>query len=196
AAVAGVLAAAVACGGGSSGQTGGGGGGGGSENAVTITVGMTEYEFNPKEIDVKAGQTVTIKLVNQSKQDKDHEFKIGQDLVKGGDFGDTPLGYNVDFFKGLTVTWEGGSEVEELRTGEATVQGGDAAELIQKTISEAGPLEAGEPNAFVVSIGPGGTAQFSFTVPDSAVGTWEFGCFEEDGQHYIQGMHGQFVVTK
>ncbi|MBE3589862.1 MAG: cupredoxin domain-containing protein [Firmicutes bacterium] len=184
----------AACGNGSTGAANTGGQT--SENTSAYTVGMTEYEFNPKEITVHAGQTVTIKLINHSKEQKAHEFKIGQQLVKGGDFNDKPLGYQVDFFKGLKVTWIQGSDVEELRPGEATVQGGDADALMKKTLSEAGPLEPGEPNAFVVSLAPGGTAEFSFTVPASAVGTWEFGCFEEDGQHYVQGMHGQFVVTK
>lgn len=32
------------------------------------------------------------------------------------------------------------------------------------------------------------------TIPADMVGTWEFGCFQERGQHYDDGMRGTFIV--
>jgi plastocyanin len=34
----------------------------------------------------------------------------------------------------------------------------------------------------------------TFTVPEDKVGTWEFGCFQERGQHYDDGMNGLIIV--
>ena len=34
----------------------------------------------------------------------------------------------------------------------------------------------------------------TFTVPEDKVGRWEFGCFQERGQHYDDGMNGVIIV--
>lgn len=34
----------------------------------------------------------------------------------------------------------------------------------------------------------------TFTVPEDKVGTWTMGCFQEQGQHYDDGMRGTLIV--
>jgi hypothetical protein len=34
----------------------------------------------------------------------------------------------------------------------------------------------------------------TFTVPENKVGEWELGCFQEQGQHYDDGMRGTLIV--
>jgi plastocyanin len=42
---------------------------------------------------------------------------------------------------------------------------------------------------------PAGEATtITFTVPEDKVGTWQFGCFQERGQHYDDGMNGTLIV--
>jgi plastocyanin len=36
--------------------------------------------------------------------------------------------------------------------------------------------------------------RITFTVPESMVGRWQIGCFQEQGQHYDDGMRGIFIV--
>lgn len=47
---------------------------------------------------------------------------------------------------------------------------------------------------FMIELEPGGTATISFTVPKDKGGTWELGCFSEDGQHYQEGMKASWEV--
>jgi hypothetical protein len=54
--------------------------------------------------------------------------------------------------------------------------------------------EADHPG-FMITLLPKGNATITFTVPKSKVGTWEMGCFTEDGVHYKEGMRGTFIVT-
>jgi len=55
-----------------------------------------------------------------------------------------------------------------------------------------------EHGGFMVSL-PGMGNQIgtmSFTVTEEMLGEWEFGCFEQEGIHYEQGMYGTMVVTQ
>ena len=45
-----------------------------------------------------------------------------------------------------------------------------------------------------VQILSGQTVRVTFTVPDDASGKIQFGCFEDDGAHWDDGMKGSFTV--
>ena len=65
---------------------------------VTFTVGMGEYSYEPDTIQVKIGQDVTLKLVNNGVLA--HELMIGKDVaMKDG----RPNGYTVDLFESTNV---------------------------------------------------------------------------------------------
>ena len=59
-------------------------------------------------------------------------------------------------------------------------------------------LEAGHSGVMVMidpTIIPASeTTVIRMTIPADRVGTWEFGCFQERGQHFDDGMHGTFIV--
>lgn len=59
------------------------------------------------------------------------------------------------------------------------------------------PAAGGETQAdgFMLVLDPGGAATLTFTVPDKP-GRWEFGCFRQDGQHYLNGMKGTITVVR
>lgn len=40
------------------------------------------------------------------------------------------------------------------------------------------------------------TARITFTVTEASTGEWEFGCFEEDGAHWDDGMRAIIVVEE
>jgi hypothetical protein len=46
---------------------------------------------------------------------------------------------------------------------------------------------------FMLVLEPEGTATVSFTVPDKP-GRWQFGCFEQSGQHFLNGMKGWVTI--
>lgn len=44
-------------------------------------------------------------------------------------------------------------------------------------------------------IPPSAETIITLTIPEEMVGTWEFGCFQEQGQHYDDGMRGTLIVA-
>lgn len=45
-------------------------------------------------------------------------------------------------------------------------------------------------------VSPGEVTTVTFTVPEDKVGRWQFGCFQERGQHYDDGMNGIIIVER
>jgi uncharacterized cupredoxin-like copper-binding protein len=41
---------------------------------------------------------------------------------------------------------------------------------------------------------PGEKAEITITIPADASGEWIIACFEEDGAHYDDGMHGTLII--
>lgn len=58
-----------------------------------------------------------------------------------------------------------------------------------------GPMDMDEMsmNSFMPVVGPKGYLKFSFVVPDKP-GEWTIGCFQQSGQHYLNGMKGTVTV--
>lgn len=136
---------------------------------VSFTINMTEYKFEPTQIEVKVGQRVTLELVNSGQLA--HEIMFGRSVMKDNN---RPHGYQTDLFES------------------AHIQPG-------LTLADGSPLEAshevGHEGFMVVLEKPGDKALVTFDVTKEMVGDWEMGCFEQDGVHYDAGMIGTFTVS-
>lgn len=162
---------ATACGGGAATP--------GDDGELVIT--MTEFAFSPDNIEVSPGQSVTFVLVNEG--EKEHEFMAGNDvMVVDG----IPNGFEHDFFEDVNATVEPMDALEMDMGGDEEM--GDE-EMGEDEMGEAG--HAG----FMVARLPNEEARITFTVPVDASGEYQFGCFEEDGAHWDDGMKGTLTVT-
>lgn len=125
----------------------------------TYTIVMTNYKYTPDHMTWHVGDTVTIKLVNNS-TDKTHEIMFGKGQLnyETDNFGKKyPHGWTTKLFDNPDqVHFMMGQGIEELMAAMPMIT-----------------LQA-----------KGGTMTFTFTVPDKK-GTWEFGCFEEQGAHFV-----------
>jgi plastocyanin len=137
-----------------------------------ITITQQEYEFIPDAIKVGAGQEVRITLVN--KGEKEHEFMVGRDVMI---MNDVPSGFKTDFFEGIEVRAERNGQPVPLME----LMGHD--------------MEAMGHQGFMVALHEGSApVTLIFTVPADKVGEWTIGCFEDDGDHWEEGMKGKLMV--
>lgn len=137
---------------------------------VKYTVEMTEYAFQPAELQAKVGQEVTIELVNSGVLE--HELMVGR-VVKMSN--NRPNGFQHDMFA------ESGEE--------PMVMGG-----VEDSVNMSGH---GDGHTGFMVIVPTGSekATVTFTATQDMVGEWEIGCFSQDGVHYDAGMRGKLVVS-
>lgn len=155
-----------------------GGGGSGAaqpEASGKITVEMSEYKYTPDTIELKVGQKAEITLVN--KGEKEHEVMFGRDaMIMDG----VPNGYQHGLFEGAEPMVMMGGEMVDME------------EMMAHEEEE----EMGH-SGFMVIV-PQGNEPFTLTfdVTEDMVGEWEMGCFEDDGQHYDEGMKGKLVVKE
>lgn len=168
------------------------GGGETVEDGGQVEIVMSEYQFEPSEIHLTAGTTVTFVLSNEG--EKDHEFMAGQEVhVEDG----IPHGFETDFFdtvEDLTI-----DPPDALETSmEGMDMGGDESmdEMSSTTMGDmAGEDEHMDEDMGVMLVRePTQTARVTFTLTADSVGEWEYGCFEEDGAHWDDGMMGTIVV--
>lgn len=176
-----------------------GGGGDTLADGDEVTITLSEYEFDPAELHLTPGTTVTIVLENIG--EKDHEFMAGHEVhVEDG----IPHGFETDFFDtvddltiepsdALATSMEGMDMDDEAMDDEAMDD-----EMSDTTM---GDME-GEDEHMEMEMGvmvvrePTETASITFTVTEASIGEWEFGCFEEDGAHWDDGMRGTIVVEE
>jgi plastocyanin len=137
---------------------------------VKFTIEMTEFAFQPAELQAKVGQEVTIDLVNSGALE--HELMIGRDVKMTNS---RPDGYEHDMFASAQA--------------EPMVMGGKVDGMDMSG-------HDGEHTGFMVIV-PNGSekATVTFTTTEDMVGEWEIGCFSQDGVHYDAGMKGKFVVS-
>ena len=142
-----------------------------SGNVEKYSIVMKDYSYTPNSMTWHVGDTVQITLKNES-TDKDHELLMGKDVNYSTDsFGKKyPDGWQTPLFTDASqITFGEGTGIAELRA--------DGPETV-----------ALEPK--------GGTVTYSFVVPDK-VGTWQFGCFEENGSHFgDHNMKGTVEIVK
>ncbi len=131
---------------------------------------MKNYSYTPDHMTWHVGDTVTLTLTNNS-TDKTHEIMFGKgDLHYETDsFGAKhPHGWTTKLFDNPgELHFMKGQKIEELM-----------AAMPMITLED-----------------KGGAMTFTFTVPDKK-GTWNFGCFEENGSHFTDhNMKGTIEIV-
>jgi plastocyanin len=152
-----------------------------------------DYGFSPGRITWRVGERVTLTFTNDSSgvPGKRHELMMGrgpatEDTVFGPRFAG---GFVTDFFRGVDVEVLQAEKLSMLMPGDARVSGNDMTGMQMGGVAqEAAP-------GFMVMLQPGGQVTIRFVVPDRP-GRWEFGCFQQSGQHYENGMKGSVVVER
>lgn len=139
---------------------------------VTINIDMTEYAFNPADIQLKVGQEVEMVLTNSGQLA--HEIMFGRNVVM---MNNRPAGYETDMFEASGV------EPEVIM----------AEDLHEESEEHEEEMHEG----FMVFLPEGDhEATLRFTVEPQMAGEWEMGCFEQDGVHYDAGMKGTLTITR
>lgn len=177
----------------------------GPEREILIL--MEDFRFSPNVIRVKAGERVRLRLRNVGRHT--HEFMAGTAVRLEGDVTEPPA---PDFFEGiadLKVEVVQGMampmfEAEEgkdmgMEMGEAGMGMEENMRVVLKPgfHAEGGMAmeEGGEDHhGNMVIMDPVSEVVLEFTVPEDKVGTWVFGCFQEDGLHFDAGMRGWLIV--
>ena len=150
--------------------TGGQPGNNAKPEPVKYTVEMTEFAFQPAELQAKVGQEVTIELVNKGALE--HEMMIGRDVKITNS---RPDGYEHDMFAAAHT--------------EPMVMGGK-----EDSMDMGG--HGSDHTGFMVIVPTGSEkATVTFTATEDMVGEWELGCFSQDGVHYGAGMKGKLVIS-
>lgn len=166
---------------------------GASVSLNTYKILMTDYKYSPDHMVWRVGDRVTITLIEKSeaRPQKPHEFMIGrtprtEETVFGIHQED---GFETPFFSGVTIEIMSGSGLQMLMPGKAVLTGLPAMQVMSP-----GPMgEMEEMTGFMPLVGAKGHLTFSFTVPDKP-GEWTYGCFQQDGQHFLNGMKGTISI--
>ena len=137
--------------------------------AHAVTVVLKDFKFDPPTLQLHAGEAVSLTVRNEGRVA--HEWLIGRQVVRSTD----EKGYQQDLFALLHPTVEGN----------------------QYSLEEVGRRPPGrdEPatrRSMGVEVLPGGEVTLRFTVPASAKGDWEMGCFYHG--HFESGMKGNLVI--
>lgn len=167
-----------------------------------VTIVMSEFQFEPSEVHLTPGTTVTFVLTNEG--EKDHEFMAGHDVsIEDGvphgfqsDFFDTVDDLSIDPPDALETSMEGmdmGSDTTMGDMGSDTTMGDMGSDT---TMGDMGGDEDHMDMGVMVVREPAQTARVTFTVTEASIGEWDFGCFEEDGAHWDDGMRGKIIVEE
>lgn len=157
------------------------------------TIVMSDYAFSPDRLTWRVGERVTLSVVNrsQAKPPRPHELMFGRYPMKEeGPFG--PLqgdGFDEPLLGGVAIELQGGGGLTMLMTPGSQLSGVDPSSLL----APGGMAMEMDMDQFMAVFPPDATLTFSFVVPDRP-GEWEFGCFAQDGQHYLNGMRGRVTV--
>lgn len=156
----------------------------GTLNIAQEDTGGGSMNFSPDTIVLTAGQRV--RMIVENKGEKNHEFMIGR-TVTFNEAGE-PDGFEEDFFGPIAdqVSVEPGMGAMLVMDGQV-MQGMDMS---------GGSMEDMHPGWMLMSNIGSGQSVIEFTVPESAVGEWEMGCFQDKGAHYDDGMRGKVVVVE
>ncbi len=193
-----------------------------SDAAGEIVINMDEFSFGVDRIDVVAGETVTLIIVNGG--DNEHEFMIGRNLVKTEQ--GYPNGFEHDFFEDFTPIVDPPSagmdmaDMGDMDMGDDAMEddgmgdrdmGDDAMEddgmgdmdMGDDAMEDdgMGDMDMGdggeEPHpGFMVQRRAGEVARLTITIPENAVGMWEIGCFRGRGSHWDAGMRATLNVLE
>lgn len=164
-------------------------------NQTRFTIHMLDYAFKPAHMVWHVGQTVTVTLVDDSDSHpgKAHEWMVGRGPnLKQTVFGPRHVdGFHVPFFKGVDVKVVSGHDLVMFMGGAAHLSGEPVKDVLRK--GPMGPME--EMSGFMPLLDGKGRLTISFKVPDKP-GTWIYGCFQQSGQHFTNGMRGTIDVVE
>lgn len=165
----------------------------GGDGATTVV--MSDYAFSPSHLTWRVGERVTLTLLNdsQAQPPKPHEIMFGRGpRQEAGPFGPVQGdGFDEPLLTGVALDLEGGGDLTMLMAPGSELRGADPQSLLAPG---AGGMGMGEMmDQFMAVFAPGGSLTFSFTVPDRP-GEWRFGCFQQDGQHFLNGMAGTVTI--
>lgn len=162
----------------------------------TYTILMTDYEYSPDHMVWRVGDRVTITLIEKSeaRPPKPHEFMVGRvSRTEKTAFGIRQEdGFETPFFSGVTINLEAGAGLQMLMPGNAVLTGLAPMKLMSPVPMD-GMEHMEEMTGFMPVVGAKGHLTFSFTVPDKP-GEWIYGCFQQDGQHFLNGMKGKISI--
>lgn len=162
-----------------------------------VAVSGFDYGFSPERMTWRVGERVTLTFVNDTSgiPGKRHELMLGRGPVAEDTvFGPHVVGgFESDFFEGVEVRLLEAKGVSMLMPGDALVSGLDLIDMSEMDMGEMGVH--GGASQFMLLLDPGGRATIEFVVPDKP-GRWEFGCFQQSGQHYTNGMRGVVTVAQ
>lgn len=161
------------------------------------TLVMDDYLFSPNRLAWRVGDTVTITILNRSSSQPGaaHEIMFGrrplrEESAVGPVQGD---GFEEQLLDGATIELLGGDGVTMIMAETTRLTGVDPMSLMPPGMDMAG--QTMRPGMdFMAVVAPRGSLTFRFQVPDRP-GDWEFGCFAQDGQHYLNGMKGIVTVA-
>lgn len=180
---------------------------------LEITVIMSEFAFEPVDLELQVGQEVTINFINNGVQE--HEFMVGKDVDDHDGF---PNGFEEDFFEAAGVEpvvvggmgdmdmgdddgddhdEEGDTDMEDDHEDGDGDDHDEDADMEEEMDMEEDDGHGDEGHSgFMISVAEGdSSSSIQFTVTEDMVGEWEIGCFLQEGTHYDEGMHGSLVVT-
>jgi len=161
------------------------------------TIVMDDYWFSPNRLAWRAGETVTITVLNRSssRPGAAHEIMFGRRPLRE----ESPLGpvqgdgFEEQLLDGVTVELLAGDGVTMIMAETARLTGVDPMSLMPPGM-DMGPQAMRPGMDFMAVVSQRGSLTFRFQVPDRP-GEWEFGCFAQDGQHYLNGMRGIITVA-
>jgi hypothetical protein len=164
-----------------------------AEGPNQYTLSLADYSFTPNHMTWRVGQHITLTMINhtQSHPGKEHEFVMGREpFMQTNVFGTFPSGnFKIPFFKEVTIDIISGHGLTAISPGPAKLTGMNPQQLLLP--ADRGPQP--NPPEFNPVFAPGGEMTISFTVPNE-LGTWTYACFQQNSQHYMNGMHGTLTV--
>lgn len=152
---------------------------------LELSINMSEYAYEPNQLEFKVGQEVTLHLTNSGALE--HEIMIGRDVMMTDG---RPSGYMVDMFETAGV--------EPVVTVEKAAADEEGEHMEGDEHAEDEQMEADDHahSGFMVMVPVShDTYTMKFTVTEEMTGEWEIGCFLLDGVHYSSGMVGSLTVT-
>jgi plastocyanin len=153
---------------------------------LEMTINMTEYAFEPADLEFQVGQEVTLHLTNSGALE--HEIMFGRDVMMTDGM---PNGYMVDMFESAGI--EPVVSVEE--PGETAPEGEEHTEGDEYSEVDEHAEDEHAHSGFMIQVPvTHDIYTMSFNVTEDMVGEWEIGCFLLDGVHYNSGMVGTLTV--